>query len=367
MSFQSGSLWILSLVLFVLGLHTKTIVATLPLIVFISEWLLFNKGKFPWKLSIPLSIAVLSMFLFGLKAQSFHFMFFFSKPNSIGEVVRPLPYLATQFRTFLMYIRKVLVPLGLNADYYFPLSKSFLELGVLTGMTAWSGSVVLAWFLRKRHPLLSFCLWWFLLTPLISSSFIPILDVINEYRMYLPMVGFSLGLSVLIWKIPEKINQWGIGLFVVLLVLIYGVLTFNRNFVYQTELSYWGDVIKKSPQKARGYVNYAVFLHTHGKGQEALTYYQKALEIDPERLTALANIGVLYTQAGQYDKAIEYFDQALALDENYTDAINGLGVIYLNKGELVKAEAQFKRVLKIEPENSSAAENLEIIGHKRDL
>jgi tetratricopeptide (TPR) repeat protein len=179
------------------------------------------------------------------------------------------------------------------------------------------------------------------------------------------MVGVSLLLATGIWYLGQKLPSEWVGLGVISLVLLYGVLTFNRNYVYRDELSFWGDVIQKSPDKARGYVNYAVKLHTTGEAEEAIYYYQQALAIDPDRLTALTNLGVLYTQLGEFDRAEELFDKALTVDPNYMDAINAKGVIYLNTGDFTQAKEYFDKVLAIDPYNNSAIANLEFLGQKK--
>ena len=359
------SLVFFSVVSFYLGLHSKVIIATLPLLLLIIEGILFPKPLLKWSLLLlPSVLGVLGVFVLGLRFYHLGFMFV-TDENSAGELISSANYFPTQFRVFLMYIYKIVVPLQLNADYYFPASKSWFEVGVIIGICVWLSFWGLIVYLRKRMPLISFGLGWFLVTPLITSSFIPILDVINEYRMYLPMVGVSLVFATLIWQFGPLLSKWGTAVFVVGLILLYGVLTFNRNYVYQTQLSFWGDVLKKSPQKARGHVNYAVRLHTLGQVQPAIDHYQKALEIDPERLTALANLGVLYTQVGQFDKAMEYFETTLAIDPEYTDALNGAGVVYLNRGELEKAQVQFSKVLEVSPENRAANENLKLLGNKQ--
>lgn len=360
-------LWVVSGVMFLLGMHTKAIVGTVPLVIFGVEWLLYRQGKFPWKWLVPLGLVAIGIFYLGTQLHTLNFMFFFRKPNAIDEVITPFNYLPTQFRVMVMYLVKIAVPIRLNADYYFPVSHSFLEIGVIFGIAVWSSIVSLIWYLRKNQPLISLGLFWFIVTPLITSSIIPILDVINEYRMYLPMVGVSLLFSVVIWQWGPKVHAWATAIGVVSLILVYGVLTFNRNFVYQTASSYWGDVIKKSPDKPRGYVNYAVEMHTNGNAQAALENYLKALELDPDRLTALANVGVLYTQTGKFDTATEYFEKALSVDPDYVDALNGMGVVAMNKGEFVKAQEYFERVLVLEPDRQSAINNLELLGQKKEM
>ena len=53
---------------------------------------------------------------------------------------------------------------------------------------------ILYWAKRlfSKYRLVSFSIFWFFLTLLPESSFLPIKDVIFEHRLYLPLVGFSI-------------------------------------------------------------------------------------------------------------------------------------------------------------------------------
>lgn len=350
--------------LFLLGLHTKEIVATLPMLLVLVEWLLYRRGQIPWKTVFLSQVALGLVFL--LAQQLYPLTWIFShQENSIGEIVTPQNYLLTQPRVFLKYLQKILLPINLIADYYFPISTSIFDIRVWIGLAVWVSLWAGVFVLRHRQPLIALGIAWFLVTPLVDSSFIPIVDVINEYRLYLPLVGVALAVNGFLWYFWAPKSEMAVLVVITSLYIGFGLLTFNRNFVYTNDLTFWGDVIKKSPQKARGFVNYAVGLHSRGQAKEALAYYQQALKIDPNRLTALSNIGVLYTQAGRFDTAQEYFSKTLAVDPEYIDAINGLGVVYMNTGEFQKAEAAFTQVVKLDPSNNSAQENLQILQAKR--
>ena len=255
-----------------------------------------------------------------------------------------------------------ILPINQNVDYYFPISKSFFEGAVLLGFCVWSSLVASIFLLRRKFPLIAFGIGWILITLLVESSILPIRDVINEYRLYLPMVGFSAIVSFTLFRfMPKLISKDGTLFVAALLLLTYAGLTFNRNFSYKDDLTFWLDASAKSPQKARPYVNSAVQYHLKGDWQNAVKQYDKALEIDPERLTALANKGVIYTQLKQFDQAKTYFNRALEIDNEYLDALNGLGVVSLNSNELDQAEELFNRVLSIEPTNNAALENLILV------
>ena len=107
--------------------------------------------------------------------------------------------------------------------------------------------------------LIAFGIFWFFITLSVESSIIPIVDVIFEHRLYLPSVGFVIvvaGLIALVWeRIVVNNNRMAKitpGLFALVIIILSGA-TFARNTVWQSQVSLWEDVVKKSPMKARTY------------------------------------------------------------------------------------------------------------------
>lgn len=348
-------------ILFVIGLAAKETIITLPAVLLVSEYIFYRQTwrRINWPLIGGSVIGGLILLWLALRIYPLTFVVG-PKLTSLGETVTWYQYALTQFRVLLMYVYKIIIPVRLNADYYFPISQSPWEWAVWVGIGFWLSLWALASRLLKTQPVISWGICWFLLTLLTSSSVLPLSDVINEYRVYLPMVGISILAGYLLVKsLPER----SVNLFLVVAALIscYAVLTFNRNFVYQNSLTYWRDVTLKSPQKPRGFVNYGMELHAQGDYAEAVTAYQKTLELDPQRLTALSNMGVILAQAGEYDAAFIYFNKALGIDPNYIDALNGLGILALNQGDATQAANYFERILEIDPQNSVAQKNLNLV------
>ena len=67
-----------------------------------------------------------------------------------------------------------------------------IDLWVLAFASLHVGLLVAGWLVRKQHPVVTFSVFWFYLTLAPTSSIVPILDVIFEHRMYIPMIGMSL-------------------------------------------------------------------------------------------------------------------------------------------------------------------------------
>ena len=61
------------------------------------------------------------------------------------------------------------------------------------------------------------------------------------------------------------------------LLLILTCLTIARNTVWQDELSSWGDIVSKNPNKPRGYNSLGLAYAGLGKFDKALALYEQAI------------------------------------------------------------------------------------------
>ena len=143
--------------------------------------------------------------------------------NTVGfslEGLSSRQYLLTQFNVLTYYLSLLLVPVNQNLDYDFPISDSLFESPTVRGGTVLNypipppalSLVILAVIIgaalylaaRSRKPgggragVMSFFILWFFVTLAPTSSFIPIMDVIFEHRLYLASLGFFLTLVCLI-------------------------------------------------------------------------------------------------------------------------------------------------------------------------
>src|SRR5262249_39117175 len=112
---------------------------------------------------------------------------------------------------------------------------------------------------RRRFPLASygFFVYMVLLAP--TSSFVPIQDPVAERRLYLPMIGLLLILTDLLQRVPLE-RKILAGTMAAVLFLA-GVLTYQRNEIWTSDVALWQDTVTKSPQKARAHFQLAYAYH----------------------------------------------------------------------------------------------------------
>ena len=145
-----------------------------------------------------------------------------------------------------------------------------------------------------------------------SSSFLVIgADLYFEHRNYLPFSGFIIGVvGQIVVSLKSSMGKKPIWATALTLVIIFGSLTFIRNFVWRDSLTLWGDTLKKHPSNIR----------------------------------ARISIGNAYLKLSDFDSAERYYKEVVKLGSTYkrlnflSDSAYSLGMIYLYKGELYQAE-----------------------------
>jgi len=217
---------------------------------------------------------------------------------------------------------------------------------------------LLAKHLFLKYRLVSFSILWFFLTLLPESSLLPIRDVIYEHRLYLPLVGFCMFLVSAGYYILGK-NAIRMMLIPLMMVIIcYSVLAYQRNKVWQDEFSLWNDTVEKSPHKARPHYNRGHSYDKQGDSIQAIADYNKAIEIDPDYADAYYNRGLILAKQNNFSQAVSDFTKTIAIKPDYAGAYNNRGIVYARQGNFSQAISDFTQALALDPDDAKVYCNL---------
>ena len=228
--------------------------------------------------------------------------------------------LGTSFKLFLHYLKLVLVPYPLIADYtgdVSPISRGLSEPATVLSILVFVGFVALViWFYRKS-ALLSLGMFWFLITQLPVLHIFPFHEIAADHFLYLPMVGVALvgGSAVdYLVKVKDKtLPGWALfGL----LIAVWGALTLDRNQDWKNTEALWVATIEHAPGSSR----------------------------------ANSNLGNIYASQGKLDLGIYYTKRSIELDPSGSIAWNNLGTIYFTQGERARQKGNLKEALRLQKE-----------------
>jgi tetratricopeptide (TPR) repeat protein len=131
----------------------------------------------------------------------------------------------------------------------------------------------------------------------------------------------------------------------VLVLVLLGVATFQRNHVWGNSMRLWQDVLAKSPNKARPHNDLAVALMGEGRIWEAIPLLSRALNIEPSYYFANYNLGRSYILIGQSAAAIPLLQRTIKLKPDYAPAYNELGAALIQEERYSEAVSLLKQNL----------------------
>src|ERR1039458_1126220 len=240
------------------------------------------------------------------------------------------------------YLRLLVAPWGFTVD------PDVREPAAGIGVAAWVALLLAAgalWRWRAKSPAIRWAFAGLLL--MIGSALFPARDLAADYRMYLPMIGFSAAAGILLGRVKPRAAAIG----VVLLLTAAGAA---RTWVWLSDERLWREAVRRAPEKVRPKIQLAHAV----RAAEALDLLSQARELDPHDRDVPAALGKVLLDEGQPDAALTEFGRALALDPLNAVTLNNRGVALAEIGQTEAARLDFERALEIDPDLAEARENL---------
>jgi tetratricopeptide (TPR) repeat protein len=348
--------YVLSLLLFALGLMSKSMVVTLPFVLLLLDcWPLkrFQLSNFKSQFSVIRRILVekLPFFALALGASVITLV-----AQHGGGAIRSAEEVPLGLRTlngfaaYARYLGHTVYPTGLCPLY--PLSPiPPTALGAISAL-ALGGITWLLFRLRSKYPWALVGWLWFVgtLIPVIGFVQVGMQSMADRYT-YIPLIGLFL-MAVLI--VDYGLSRWRVapgtatGVACVPLLLC---LCLTRH-----QLAYWHDsvtlftrAVSVTRDNAIAENNLGVALARKGERAEAVHHYRNAVRINPNYAQAQYNLGVQLADSGQFDEAGFYFSEALKSNPNNEILHNNLGVVLSRQDKLDLAISEFRRAIALNP------------------
>jgi tetratricopeptide (TPR) repeat protein len=395
--------------LFYLGLGTKEIIVTLPIIAVLYLWVHSSTKNFH-KFLPELAVILIPLIIYLLYRYVQMGNLLVIKTDPYSYMIDRSLYILTQIKVVISYyFVKLIFPINLNFEPDIRLVSGFLDWEWVVSLII--GVCIAIGIFYQKSILLKCAFIWALITILPTSSIIPLKQIATEHRIYLPGLGINMGLGILFLRGVSHRKLIPPTLFIFL--VIYGLLAMKRSLDYRSEINLWQDTVRKSPYKSMvhnnmgtaylskerlkearksfevssalspsstdPYINMGhidarnkewdkaklkydlalklganrsqVFFNSGlmrlklNKPAEALPFLLEAIKIKNHRPLYHQELGNAFRMLKQYDSALKSYRKVLELEPNYVEAQNNIGVIFWNLKILDKAELEFKKAL----------------------
>jgi tetratricopeptide (TPR) repeat protein len=337
----------LALVLFTLGLLSKPMLVTVPLVLLLLDYWPLNRltrqGIRPLLIEkIPFLLAALAASVVTLLVQS-----------SSGALKTNAPLLlrsANAVVSYCRYLGKLLWPSNLAVLYPYPsrwstavVLVSLLVLGLISLAVLW-------W--RRRHSYMPVGWLWFIVTliPVIGLVQVGAQSMADRYS-YVPSLGLFL---LVVWGFHELTRRWrpqpfAASVFAAIILCCCIRLTFVQIGHWRSTETLFVQAIRVTRGNCVAHNNLGTVFDKAGRWEDAIREYRRALEIQPFYHLALNNLGLVLDRQGHSDEAIACFEKALRARPGYAEAHKNLGIVLGKQGRIPEAIYQFEEALKAEP------------------
>ena len=371
---HSSAAWVrvtlLTGLILILGYSIKPTIATLPAVMTL-YFLLGKNADDPLILSLRrralwlTGALLIAVSLLAAKLISDPY-FLAGTPAAVEQIGRQTYCLTQPWVVVFYYLKLLLFPFNLNID------------PDIAPVTSWAsprfwasllviGSLLTAAWKRGRTRLPFFGLAWFFIVLAPSSSFVTLLDMAAEHRVYLAAWGFFLFITLALLNVVRRVSKNPgkrrtlAGTAALALLIGCAGLTVQRNAVWSDELVLWHDALAKSPNKVRALVNLGHAYTLRNEVDRAIEYYERSLQQNGHYFQTYYNVAVLYLEKGQVDRAFEHFKIAANIDPTVPDVFGRLGDIYMQRQQWKEADAHLRRAVELNPGYAAAFRSLGIL------
>ena len=353
--------YLLSLLFFLCGLMSKTMVVTLPCVLLLLDyWPLRRfdrqRGTLPrllWE-KAPFLAASLIITLVTLHAEKG-----VGALSSAAQLELPLR-IHNALIAYVRYIAKLFWPENLAVLYPHPLHWPLWQVLACAGLLLAVSAAALA--LARRRPYLAVGWLWFIgtLVPVIGLVQVGPQAMADRYA-YLPLIGL---LIAVVWGVAEafagwprarQVLAWGAAV----LLLSCAIRTSQQVRFWQNTETLFRHALQVTKDNYLAYDALGTYCAEHGRLPEAIENLQKCLAIR-RWFEPLQNLGRARSSQGDYTNAIACYQEALRFRPNLLPVHSSLADLLARSGQLDEAIAQYQFILRAAPDNVQARNNLGI-------
>lgn len=351
---------LLSGLMFILSLLSKSAAVTLPVILFLIDY------YFERKISIKMVIEKIPLFLLSI---TFGIVNIFSQ-QAAGAIVKSTTFnYADRFfmacYSLFYYVYSFFLPLKLCNLHPFPEKTnemlpiiyyiSPLIIIIIFSLIIWS---IIKLKILKKEIIFGFS--FFLITIFLVLQFTPFgFAVVSERYTYLPYIGLLIILGKFYTYIIEtKPNlKFNINLFLIAVIFIFSIVSFQRNKVWKNSIDLITDMTIKYPKFAMAFDDLGVARMLSSDLEGAIKDFNKALEIDPKYYYSYNNRGEARRYLNDIEGAWKDYNMAIALNPKYSDAYNNRAIIKFNRKDYIGSIVDCTMSIYLKENNSNAYNN----------
>ncbi|OGJ56995.1 hypothetical protein A3H22_03615 [Candidatus Peribacteria bacterium RIFCSPLOWO2_12_FULL_55_15] len=343
----------LSVVAFLLGLLSKVMVMTLPVVLLLLD--LWHGRRIDRRAIVEKIPYVFLSVVFGAVG-------LFGKQSALGA--------STLWEKFLMapksavfYLEKLFWPQGLSVLYPYTGTVTVRSADFAVPLFLFLLFVSLAVWLWFRWRKASIGLWFFLVT--VIPTFLNFAKggdmdryFASDRYAYVPSIGIFLAVGYWLWTKGNRVSGTYVITASILLILPLSFLSYSQSLLWRDTEVLLQNVLRLYGDSSHvAHNNMGNVYRLQGDLPRAIEEYKRALAIRPHSKT-LANLGATYRRLRRFPEALEAYRMALEMNPKNQEVHVGLGLVSLELGRLPDARKAFTEAIATDPRSEEAYVNL---------
>jgi protein O-mannosyl-transferase len=267
--------------------------------------------------------------------------------------------------SYIIYVGQLLWPAKLAVLY--PYGNNYLPAAaVALGFTAIVAITVLTITLRQRFPYLFVGWFWYLtcLVPVIGFVQVGLQSHADRYT-YLPHIGLIISITWATTAILKRINV-GREVMIASATLVVALLAWRgwtQTTSWKNTESLWCHVLAVAPENEVAHYNIAEDLRARNDLDGAIAHYEAALKSFQNAIPVQCQLnpaivhnalGNAFAQKNLFPEAETQYRLAITLQPDFADAHSNLGSVLAREGEFTEAIGEYETALRIPPEDAAS-------------
>ena len=279
---RSEKLYLVSLILFLCALSSKTVTCTLPVVLLVVLW--WKHGRIGWAEVRDLA----RFFVLGL-AWGLFTMWWEHGQMGTGRVefgLNPIERTLIASRALWFYISKLVWPVNLtfsyprwNIDATDPLQYGWLLACLIVGLGMWHWRdklgrgfiAAIVFFVITLSPMLGF-----------FSLYTFVYTYVADHYQYVASIGPITLVAAAGYHTVGRLGRWAkpIAMVIIAFILVtLATLTWHQSHIYKDSETLWIDTLAKNPDSWMAHNNLGIVLQSEGKLDEAISHFHQSLSI----------------------------------------------------------------------------------------
>ena len=263
------------------------------------------------------------------------------------------------FVSYARYLDKTFWPSPLANPYPHPGHWGFPL--VIYSVALVAGLSAIAVLYARRFPFFFTGWFWFVgtLVPVIGLVQVGVQSMADRYT-YVPLIGLFI---IFVWGLAEtgmsrQVPKTLIAVLTAMVLIVSALQTRNQLSYWQNNETLFRHTLAVTENNYLAYNNLGTWLSKKGQIAEAMDCFHKSLQINPDNSDVLYNLSNAFAKLGNWDEAINNYQRALQITPNQPDVLDNLGFALAAKKQFADAVVCFEAALKLNPDYADAHNNL---------